>query len=182
VEAAVNGNAEGALWVLGIHFGLLAFAAIGGVAPILPEVHRQVVEVHGWLTSERFAELFAIAQASPGPNFLVLTLIGWNIAGFSGAAVATLAITLPTGLLAFFVGRIWQRFRNARWRIALQQGLVPVTIGLVCASAYVITQAAAASSAALFLTLITGVALYLTRLHPLIFLAAGAILGTAGLL
>jgi chromate transporter len=182
VVAAVVSDGEARLWVLGVHFSLLAFAAIGGVAPILPEVHRQVVEVNGWMTSERFAELFAIAQASPGPNFLVLTLIGWNVAGLAGAAAATFAITVPTGLLAFFVGRIWQRFRFARWRLALQHGLVPVTIGLVAASAWVITQAAASSAAALVLTLAAGIGLYLTQLHPLIFLGIGAALGWLGLL
>jgi chromate transporter len=178
----VSGEGEGALFVLGAHFALLSFAAVGGVAPILPEVHRQVVEVNGWMTSERFAELFAIAQAAPGPNFLVLTLIGWNVAGLAGAAAATLAITLPTGLLAYFVGRVWQRFRFARWRIALQQGLVPVMVGLVAASAYVIAKAAVGSIPALALTLFSALALYLTSVHPLVFLGAGALFGLAGLL
>jgi len=175
-------DGEGRLWILALHLVLLSFLAVGGVAPILPELHRQVVGVQGWMSSERFTDLFAIAQASPGPNFLVVSLIGLDVAGLPGALVATVAISGPTGILAYCVGLVWRRFSEARWRIAIQAGLVPVTIGLVCASAYVIARAADTGYAAIAVTLITAVALYSTKVHPILFLAAGAALGLAGFL
>lgn len=175
-------DGEGRLWILALNLVLLSFIAIGGVAPILPELHRQVVDVHGWMSSERFTDLFAIAQASPGPNFLVASLIGLDVAGLPGALVATFAIIGPTGILAYGIGLVWTRFSEARWRIVLQAGLVPVTIGLVCASAYVIARTADTSYAAVAVTLVTAVALYATKVHPILFLAAGAALGLAGLL
>ena len=121
---------------------LLSFIAIGGANAIIPEMHRQAVDVHDWMTSGRFTDLFAIAQASPGPNILIVTLIGWDVAGFAGALTTTLAMIVPTSIVAFYVGRIWHRFRQARWRIAIQAGVTPVTIGLVAASAYVLSRAA----------------------------------------
>jgi chromate transporter len=168
------------LWTLATTFGFLSFIAIGGGNAILPEMHRQAVDIHHWMTSGRFTDLFAIAQASPGPNILIVTLIGWDVAGLAGALVATLAMIVPTSILAFFVGRIWHRFRKARWRIAIQAGVTPVTIGLVAASAYVLSHAADTGLAAAALTLITAVVLTLTRLHPLLLLALGAALGAAG--
>ena len=179
-DCAVSDDAK--LWTLATTFALLSFIAIGGGNAILPEMHRQAVDVHHWMTSGRFTDLFAIAQASPGPNILIVTLIGWDVAGLAGALVATLAMIGPTSVLAYFVGRVWHRFREARWRIAIQNGLTPVTIGLVAASAYVLSRAADTGVVAVALTLVTAAALTLTRLHPFVFLAAGAALGAAGLI
>lgn len=172
---------EGAVWIIAGNFAVLSLIAVGGANPILPELQRQAVDVYGWMSSARFTDLFAVAQAAPGPNLLVVTLIGWDVAGLPGALVATLAICAPSGILAYFVSRLWDRFRLARWRVAIQAGLVPVTIGLVAAGAYVIARSADTSLAALLITLTTAAALFYTRLHPLLFLAAGAALGLAGL-
>jgi len=171
---------ECVLWILAANFALLSLMAIGGGIAILPEMHRQAVDVYGWMSSERFTDLFAIAQGSPGPNILVVTLIGWHVAGLPGAVVATLAISGPTCVLAYFVARLWDRFREARWRIAIQAGLVPVTIGLVSGSAYVIARQADTSLVAAGVTLVTAVALTFTRVHPILFLAAGGVLGLVG--
>lgn len=172
---------EGAVWIIAVNFALLSLIAVGGINPILPELHRQVVEVYGWMSSQRFTELFAIAQAAPGPNILVITLIGWDVAGFAGAIAATLAICTPSALLAYFVSHLWDRFRAARWRVAIQAGLIPVTVGLVAAGAYILARAADTSAAAALITIATAAAVTFTRVHPLICLAAAAALGVAGL-
>ena len=173
---------DAALWALAAAFAVLSFFAIGGINAVLPELHRQAVDVHGWMTSPRFTDLFAIAQAAPGPNIIVVTLLGWEVAGISGALLTTLAMFGPTSVVAYVVGHYWHRFRQARWRIAIQAGVTPISIGLVAASAYVLGRTVDTSIAAVALTLATAVALTLTRLHPLIFLAAGAALGAAGLI
>jgi chromate transporter len=80
------------------------------------------------------------------------------------------------------VAGLWERFRFAKWRIVVQNGLIPVTIGLVAATAYVLAKAADQTLAAVLLTLATAVAVTMTKLHPLLFLAAGAALGAVGLI
>ena len=77
-----------AIWALASIFALLSFFAIGGANAVIPEMHRQAVDVHGWMTSQRFTDLFAIAQAAPGPNIIIVTLIGWEVAGIAGAAAS----------------------------------------------------------------------------------------------
>ena len=59
-----------------LEFALLSFVAFGGATALLPEMHRVVVENHHWLDDTPFTHLYAIAQAAPGPNVLVVTLIG----------------------------------------------------------------------------------------------------------
>ena len=68
-------------------FGLLSLFAVG--TPIFPEMHRVAVDVRHWMTDRQFADAFAISQMSPGPNVLIVTLIGYSVAGVAGALVAT---------------------------------------------------------------------------------------------
>jgi hypothetical protein len=58
---------------------------------------------------------FAISQAAPGPNVLLVSLIGWHIAGFAGLAIATLAMIFPSSLLAFIAGRLVSWWQSTRW-------------------------------------------------------------------
>ncbi|MCC7275813.1 MAG: chromate transporter [Alphaproteobacteria bacterium] len=171
----------GVLGTLARNFALLSLLAFGGGATVLPEMHRQTVEVAGWLTDQQFADLFAIAQASPGPNILIVTLIGWQVAGLAGALVATIAICGPACMLTFVVTRLWDRFRDAPWRRIVQAGLAPVTVGIIVASAYVVVEATDHSAMAFLLTAGTAALAYWTNVNPLWALALGAVLGVAGL-
>ncbi len=162
-------------------FGQLALLAVGGVNTVVPEMQRQVVQVHGWMPAHEFTALFALAQAAPGPNMLVATLVGWQVAGLAGAAVATLSLVAPACLLTFVVSGAWQRFRAARWRVVVQAGLTPVTVGLLLAAAAVLARGAVHGVGAAVIFLATTAAVLGSRLHPLWLLAAGAALGAAGL-
>ncbi|GAB4064784.1 chromate transporter [Ancylobacter sonchi] len=170
-------NDDSVLGQLATHFLLISLLAVGGANAVLPEMHRQVVDVAGWMTNEQFAQTFAIAQAVPGPNVLIVTLIGWHVAGPAGALVTTLAMCGPTCVLAYVVGGIWHRFRYAKWRRAIQGGLVPLTIGLIAASGFLLAQGAARSlPTALYITL-TALVLLFTRISPLWMLFGGGLLG-----
>jgi len=171
---------EDLVLALAWHFLLMSLLAVGGVYAVMPEIHRQVIETRHWMTEQQFADLFAIAQAAPGPNMLFATLIGWHVAGFAGALVTSAALCGPTCLLTYGVAHVWQRFKDAPWRIAIQAGLVPVAVGLVAASAYLITRAADHSVMAVALTALTAGIAYGTRINPLWVLAAAAAIGFAG--
>ena len=171
---------SGALAQLAVDFSLLSLITVGGVITVLPEMHRNVVEVHGWMSGAEFAQLFALAQASPGPNILVVSLIGWKVAGLAGAVVATGAACAPSSILTYAVSKVWQRFRGARWRVAVEDGLVPVTVGLMLAGGYLITLAADQTVMGFVITGVTAAGVLATRVHPLWLLAAGGMIGLAG--
>jgi chromate transporter len=165
---------------LALDFSVLSLIAVGGAITVLPEMHRSVVEVHGWMSGAQFAELFALAQVAPGPNILVVSLIGWKVAGLAGAVVATAAVCGPSCALTFTVSRIWQRFRGARWRKAVEDGLVPVTVGLLLAGGYLITLSADASWPGFVITAATAGVVLTTRIHPLWLFGAAGLIGLAG--
>jgi chromate transporter len=168
------------LLTLASYFMLLSLFAVGGANAAIPEMHRIAVDVMHWMSDRQFADMFAIAQVSPGPNIIIVTLIGYHVAGLAGAAVATGAMCGPTCLMAFFVARTWTRFKDAHWRIAIQGGLVPVSLGLIGASAFVLARAADHNVFAGVITAVTAVVAFATRLNPLWIFVAGGLLGLGG--
>ena len=164
------------------YFALMSLFAIGGANSAVPEMQRIAVEVEGWMTARQFADIFAIAEVTPGPNVIIVALIGYHVAGLLGALVATLAMCGPSCMFAFYVGGVWERFRTAPWRIVIQAGLIPISIGLIAASAFVVASAAVPNPAAVAVTLAAAVVTYTIRLNPLWIFAAAALLGLAGLL
>ncbi|MGE5537804.1 MAG: chromate transporter [Gemmatimonas sp.] len=170
------------LVTLALIFAELSLLAFGGANAVLPEMQRQVVEVQGWMSAGEFSSLFALAQAAPGPNMMVVTLVGWRLAGFVGALVATLALIVPSAVLAGVTVTLWHRFRDKPWRRAVQAGLVPVTVGLIASGAIVIAVAVDTEWRLAAVTAIVAVLHFTTRLHPLWLLAGGAACGAIGLL
>jgi len=164
---------------LALQFAVLSLLSFGGANAVIPEIHLRVVDVMGWMTDGDFSQAFALSQAAPGPNVLIVTLIGWKVAGAAGALVATFAMCGPSSLLTYGVARVWDRFREAPLRIAIEQALAPVTVGLVLASGYVLTRTTADGWPAYALTATAALLAVTTRLHPLWLLAAAAVLGAA---
>ena len=171
---------SGLLLMLALQFAGLSLVAVGGINAVVPEMHRQLVDQAQIMTDQKFAELFAIAQASPGPNVIFATLVGFQLAGWLGAAVATLAICGPSCAVSYVAGRLSDRFKATPWHVALQRGLVPVSIGLVGATALILAQAADRSWADVGLTLATAAVALTTRLNPLWMFALAALAGVAG--
>ena len=169
------------LITLAVQFAIMSMLALGGANAVIPEMHRQAVELRGWMTEREFADMFAISQAAPGPNVMIVTLIGYHVAGLGGALVTTLAMCGPTAMLAHFLGRAWDRFKDAPWRVAVQTGLVPISVGLIGASAIVLTRAADRNWVAVIITLATALTAYWTRWNPLWLIGIGAVIGLAGL-
>ena len=166
---------------LALRFTVLSLVAVGGMSSVLPEVHRVVVDVNHWMTDAQFTQAFAIAQAAPGPNMLIVTIIGWQVAGLPGALVSTAAMITPCCTLTFLVARVWQRFHGATWRRAVEGGLAPVTVGLMLATGWLLARGASTGWPGQALTAVTTVLVIFTRVNPLWIFAVAAALGVAGL-
>ncbi|MBU8543863.1 MULTISPECIES: chromate transporter [Roseomonadaceae] len=170
-------DGEDVLGQLALGFLAISLIAVGGGIAVVPEMNRLAVDVHGWMTNERFAQLFALAQAAPGPNVLVVGLIGWHVAGLTGMLVATLAMTGPAGLLAYGFSRMRTRLSGAAWLRVTEKGLVPIAVGLIFSSGIILAQAAAVHWTALVVTIGSTLFVWRTEFSPLWVLVAGALLG-----
>jgi chromate transporter len=170
------------LFAIAVTFATMSLFAVGGANSAIPEMHRVAVEVRHWLTDRQFADVYAISQLSPGPNVLIVTLIGYSVAGIAGALVATLAMCLPTAILALFVSRFLARSSEARWPAILQAALVPLSIGLMGASGFILARSSDRTLVAALVTVAAAVLAAMTRLNPFWMLFAGGFLGFAGLI
>ena len=163
-----------------LQFLLLSILAIGGVNAVTPEIQRQVVDLRHWMTAREFSEMFAVAQATPGPNLLIATLVGWKVAGIPGAVIATVCMCGPSSVIVYTVTRAWDRFKGQPWRQIIQAGMAPVVVGLIGTSGYILAKGADADWRAVVLTIGGALLVWRTRLNPLWALGAAAGLALLG--
>ena len=154
-----------------------SLVSLGGGPSIFAPMQREAVDVYHWISAREFVDLFAIARTAPGPGAMLVTLIGWKVAGWTGALVATVALFAPASLLTFAVARVYDRYRGHAWHQALEEGLQPVAVGLILAGAISILHLSGDRPIAWAAALASGLALALRpKLHPFIILfsVAGA--------
>nr|WP_205951553.1 chromate transporter [Rahnella sp. RFA10(1/100)] len=164
---------------LALLFTELSVLAFGGGNTILPEMQRAVVQVHHWMSAQEFSALFALAQAAPGPNMMIVPLIGWQVAGWSGLLVSSLAKFGPSSIITLIVMGGWKRYKDRPWRQIVQRGLVPVTVGLVVSSGLLIAKASATTLPLAGVIALCTLLSLSKRIHPLWVLSTGAMLGLA---
>jgi chromate transporter len=157
-----------------VPFSLISF---GGGPSIFAGIQHQAVDVHHWVSSREFVELFAISRAAPGPGSMLSTLVGWKAAGWWGALVATLALFVPSSLLCYAIVHVWNRHRGKQWHTALEQGLAPIGAGLLLAGVLSILRIADAGLSTMAVAIASGViAMSFPRVHPLLLLGGGALI------
>jgi chromate transporter len=161
------------------HFLLLSLLAIGGGIVVAPDMHRVLVGQMQLLSDAQFSASIAIAQAAPGPNILFVAVLGYQAAGLAGALTLLIAVMLPSTTLALTAGRWGHAKRELLAVRAFKAGMAPVVIALLVATAWII---AAETPGRLHLLLTAGAALavWLTRIHLLALIAAGALVGALG--
>ncbi len=162
---------------IAFYFAILSLISVGGMPSVMPEMQRLVVDVQGWMSAAEFTQLFAVAQAAPGPNVLVTALVGWKVAGITGGLVALAAFCVPAGVLAYSIGGYWDRMRDAPWRKVVQRALIPVTVGFVVSGGYVLATPQGPEWKTALIAVASAAVLYATRLNPLWILAGGGVLG-----
>jgi chromate transporter len=164
------------------HIALLALISFGGVPGVLPDLRNFVVATNHWLTDQEFANCFAIVQAIPGPNMiLMMSLIGWKIGGLPTALASAIVTFGPSCAVAYTAFRYWERFRDTQWQSRIRRGLAPVIIGLVAAGGYAMSRAVDAGWIGVGVTIGAACLLLASRINPLWLLGAGALLGGFGL-
>ncbi len=173
------------------HFATLSLLGVGGAITTAPDMHRYLVGERLWLTDAQFSSSIALAQAAPGPNVLFVGLLGWNVGlnnGGYGLALLGLTITLtgillPSSLLTYLTARWGHRNRERRAVRAFKQGMGPIVVALMVATAWLLTanHGSPGRDAPLWaLTVVSALLVWRTRIHLLWLLGAGALLGALG--
>ncbi|MBV8198499.1 MAG: chromate transporter, partial [Candidatus Eremiobacteraeota bacterium] len=122
-----------------------------------------------------------VGQLSPGPNMMMVAQVGELVAGILGALVAALAFFVPTGILTFAVGRIWNRLEHWEWRDSIQKGLGPVAIGMAVAGLITFGRGAIHGWLTFVVALAVFAASIRTRINPALLILCGAVVGVVAL-
>ena len=162
---------------MSLYFMMLSLISVGGLPSVMPEMQRYVVDVKGWITPADFIQLFAVGQAAPGPNILIVSLVGWKVAGLGGALLALAAMCGPAGVLAWWVAGLWERFKDAPWRIAIQRAIAPVVVGLIMSGGYVLATPGAPDWRLWLIAGASAATTLASKVNPLWLLGAGGALG-----
>lgn len=163
-------------------FSLLSVLAVGGGAAVLPETKALVIDAHHWLNDDQFRDIYGLGQVVPGPNMLMVMVIGYHVSGFPGALLAFVGFFLPASLISFGASRIWDHFEGSPWRRSLQQGLAPLVVGLMAAGTISIARTAieGALTVAIAIAVFGGV-YFLKRINPALLVLGGGVVGLIAL-
>lgn len=176
------------LKVMGTFLGLSLFS-IGGGNTLLTEYHHLSVDQFCWLTTNQFNDLYALAEAAPGPSSMLVGLLGMGAAWREGPLWAVLtgvaaeaAILLPSTLLVVVVCLGWSRFRHSPWRLAFERAMGPITLGVLFAVGVKILRLSDTNPTGIVVSLLVCALVLTTRLSPLWMMAVAGLLGGLGVI
>ncbi|MEY3750699.1 MAG: hypothetical protein RLZZ186_1118 [Cyanobacteriota bacterium] len=166
----------------------LSLFSLGGGNTLLTEYHRMAVDQYCWLSSRQFADIYAIAEAAPGPSSMIVGLLGMGAAvkegplwGVFSGLMAEIAILLPSTLLMVAAALSWNRTLNSPGRVAFERGLGPVTLGILFAVGLKILRISDHDTPAYAVSLVVCVLMLRTKISPLWFMAVAGLMGALGL-
>jgi chromate transporter len=162
-------------------FAYLSLLTVGGGMAAFSEMKILTVDVHKWLTFPQLIHMYSVGQMAPGPNMMMIVSIGSWAGGVVGAIAVAAAFFGPTEALAVIVTRLWKKLERWPWRTSIQQGLAPVSIGLLLAGCF--TMAKGAIFGVETAAIAVGVLLILLqyKVNPALLVLGGALIGVFSL-
>ena len=160
-----------------LSFFTIGLFSFGGGYAILSFL-QQEVERRGWMTAERFVDLVAISQSTPGPIALnMATFVGYQTGGVVGALIATLAVSLPGMIMMTAFALFFFHFYERPSSQAVFRGLRPAVVGLVAAAAWQIGKVAIVNWAAVGITVVCILLIAKWKVSPVFLVIGSAIAG-----
>ncbi|HEX8790327.1 MAG TPA: chromate transporter [Polyangiaceae bacterium] len=167
-------NPAAKVFLVSLWLGIVSF---GGGLAIVPEMHRQFVELNGWVDAREFADGYALAQLSPGPNMLCVVFYGYEAAGLLAALLAPVAIVTPGVALSAVCGRAWSKLASNVWLVRLRRGLVPVGLGLMAGGVFVVGRTTITSWPLALVALVVTTVVNRRLIHPALAVVAAGVVG-----
>lgn len=178
-----------------IEFFKTGLLAVGGGLATIPFL-KEIAQTHAWFSVSQLTDMIAVSESTPGPiGINMSTYAGFHAAGVLGGIVATLSLVLPSYLVILIVSHFLEKFRDSRLVNDIFYGIRPATAGLIAGAMFDVfvlslfnTAAFEASGSLLDLVRIVPIVVYILaligifrfpKIHPILFIVAGAVLGIA---
>ena len=158
-------------------FAYLSILTVGGGMAAFPEMKILTVDVHKWLTFPQLIHLYSVGQMAPGPNMMMIVSIGQWAGGIPGAIAVLVAFFGPTAVLTFIVAKAWKKLEKWPWRTSIQQGLAPVSIGLLLAGCFSMAKGAITGTETAAIAVAVLLILLRYKVNPALLVLASAGVG-----
>lgn len=169
------------LWLLiqlYVSFFKVGFFGFGGGYAMIALMEHEIVRTHGWLRPAEFVKIIAVAEMTPGVIAVnAATFVGYETAGLTGAAVATLGVIFPSLLLMIPAAKLFLHFYANQHLQRSLEGIQPAVIALIGLAAFVIAQSAFVDLPTVLIALAGFAAIFLINIHPLLLIGLGALAG-----
>lgn len=163
-------------------FSALSCMAVGGGSAVLTEMKLILIQHFGF-TDAQFIHLYGLGQLAPGPNMLAVFAMGQSVEGFLGAISAGLGFFIPSSIIVFFIGRLWNKIGDTPWRRTVQKSLEPLSIGLMLSGVYSIGHFSLSSPIAWLCAGVSLFCFFKTKINSvLIIFVSGLVMVLASLL
>ncbi len=140
-------------------------------------IQERVVNQFQWITPREFLDGLALGQLTPGPILMLAAYVGYKLGGILGAAIAAIAIFLPSFILMLTVLPMSERVRGLAWMKAVMQGVGPAVIGVLAVSLVRLAPHALPDPFTIAVLIGTVVALLGRRIGAMKLMLAGALVG-----
>jgi chromate transporter len=164
-------------WQLIVVFGVLSALGFGGGNAIIPQMYADVVTQHHWVTSVEFSRFYALSRLAPGPAMTVSALIGYAVAGFTGASVAAVAMFLPAAVFVYVLAHAWDRFHDHPGRKIFARAMIPIVLGLSWVGAVVLGRGALDGPATVAIAAIAAGIMLWTKWNTALVVAVAGVAG-----
>jgi chromate transporter len=173
------GHHDPELWRLGWLMLKVGAVLYGSGYVLISFLERDLVEQLGWLTEQQLLDAVAIGQVTPGPVFTTATFVGYQVAGFAGAAVATLAIFAPALVFVALLSRIVPLIRRSPWAGGALDGVNAASLGMMAAAVVRLADTALVDPLTVVVAVAALAVLLVRRPNSVWLVAAGATVGLA---
>ncbi len=155
--------------------GLFSF---GGGYAMLPMIQREVVDVHGWLTSESFLNIVGISQATPGPLAVnTATYVGFKTAGVVGSTFATLGVTMPSVIIVYIIARLFMKYKDGEYVKTVLFFIRLGAIGLIAAAALSLAGDVFVNYQSILIFLVAFILNYKVKMDPIFMIILAGVAG-----
>ena len=161
-----------------LSFLKIGFFSFGGGYAMIPLITQEVVVVHNWMNMRELVQLIAISQMTPGPIAVsAATYVGFKLAGFLGAIIATIAVISPAFVIVMLLVKYYSVLKQYTFTQRLLGGIKPVAVFLIVAAGVQLAQGAVGQLSGWLIAAAALFALTKTKLHPIAVIVLGGILG-----
>ncbi|MFH5881866.1 chromate transporter [Liberiplasma polymorphum] len=161
-----------------IAFLTIGMVSFGGGYAMLPLFERLIVVENAWIDMDRFVDMIAISQMTPGPIAInSATFIGYQVGGIVGAVASTVGVVFIPVALVLMVSKYYEKFKRSKVVKAIFKGLRPALVGLIAASVYSVAYNSMTDWQGVILVVIILFLLTKLKLHPILVIFISGILG-----